>query len=74
MNQAIKFSGFQFRTDQNVLKRVLVKSISYNKDGVQIVVLAGTTILVDMDRQIALVPGGDHVELSADEHGTMYLL
>lgn len=46
---------------------VLSQSITYYKEGVTIIVLAGTRIIYDMDRECALMPSGDHVAVFADE-------
>lgn len=46
---------------------MLSKAISYNKDGVSILVPQGTRIVVDQQRQVALI-GEDHVDVCSDEY------
>lgn len=51
----------------NMIHATLSQDIDYCKDGSKIVVPAGTLILVDAERGIALV-GDDHVDIFSDEY------
>lgn len=52
-------------------KAVLVKKISYRKDGVLVSVAKGTEIEVDQDRGIALI-SNDHVEIQKKDYEVLF--
>ena len=54
-----------------IVSAKLIKEISYFKDGVEVVVKAGTEIKVDIDSQIALI-GRDHADIFTDEFQVLY--
>lgn len=50
----------------SVVSALLVKDISFNKEGLEVIIPSGTHVKIDIERGIALV-GRDHLEVFEDE-------